>query len=105
MDWLHAVVVDPYDDPQGWFAYLAVPVLGSAILAWMKPGAGASVLIVLWPVVSTILYFGLCVCLYGASSTMAIGVMFALVVYSIVCAITFGLVRSVKSGLRRSREA
>ena len=93
MDWLRSIIVDPYDHPEGWIAYLALPVLGSAVLAWAKPSLSKTAVVGLVVPTAILLYFGAYVVLYGMSSTIGVGLMFALVVYSAASATMASAVR------------
>lgn len=81
MDWFTAIVVDPFDDPAGWIAYLALPVLSSAALAWGKPGLSKTAVVAIVVPTALVFYFGAYVALNGMSSTISIGLLFALVIY------------------------
>ncbi len=77
MDWLRAIVVDPFDDPAGWIA----PVLSSAALAWAKPDLSKTAVVAIVVPTALVFYFGAYVALNGMSSTISIGLLFALVIY------------------------
>lgn len=101
MEWIYQVFVDPYDYPIGWFAYLAMPIISTALIAWIFPTLSKTVLVALCVSASILVYFSLYVVLYGMSSTIGIGVMFALVVYLVVSATTASVVRGVMRAVRR----
>ncbi|HEX8660881.1 MAG TPA: hypothetical protein VF686_03360 [Brevundimonas sp.] len=97
MNWLYAIMAPPWDYPEGWFAYLAVPILTSVSLNRLMPRHRLAAVVALSVAVSLFLYFALWTALYGVHSTTAIGVMFALVPYSVVCVLTVGIVRSAQA--------
>lgn len=99
MDWLQTLIVDPYDHPQGWIGYLALPIVGSVLLAWFRPALSKTIVVAIVVPAAIVLYFGLYVALYGMSSTISIGVMFALAVFSCASAIASAATRWLRRRL------
>jgi hypothetical protein len=99
LDWVRLAFASPYGDPLGLVGYLGVPIALSTMFALILPRQKGLTLIALFS--SLITFFTIYIMLFGSSSTLPIGIMFALVPFGVVCAITVAVVRALQRGSKR----
>jgi biotin transporter BioY len=93
MDFLGEIIVGPFHKPQGWIAYLLLPVLVSAIASSVARSWWTWVVVALSAVVSVTLYFAVFIVLYGVSSTLPLGMALAFIIHAAVSALVVRVLR------------
>ncbi len=99
MEWIKLWFSNPYNDPQGLVGYLGVPFAFSTTLALLLPRRKDVTWIAFFS--SLIAFFAIFILLFGSSSTISIGIMFALVPFGMVCAVTVAVVRMLQRSLKQ----
>ena len=99
LDWLRWAFSDPYDTSHGFITYLGVPFVFSVALAVILPRREDVTWIALFASFPT--FFAIHLILFGMSSTLPIGVIFAVIPFGVTCAATVAVVRALQSAMRR----
>ena len=104
LDWLRWAFSSPWNTPHGLITFLAVPVVLSVILALRLKKRDGDDLGCMAALGALAIYFATYIVAFGVRSTLSIGVMFAVIPYIIVCAVTVMAVRKLRSTIERFRK-